>query len=135
RGPGVGLFHDRLIDARDAEVDREVGLLIELLEHVDVSNDERTLRDDARRHGVVDERFETSPRQLVLALDRLIRIRGCAYREGTFAVPMQFPAQDVGDVHANFDVAVEVGTYIFLAITRVIGTREAIAALVGTTQK
>ena len=131
RGAGIGFAHDVFVDAGDAEVHREIGLLVELLENVDVAHDERALRDDARWHRVVDECFETPSRQLVFALDRLIRIGRGTDRQRTIAPTMQFLAQDVGDVHAYFDVAIEVTADIFLAITRVISPRKTVDTLVG----
>ena len=108
----IRLAHDFFVDARDAEEHGQIGLLVELLQHVDVSHHERTLGHDARRHRIVHEGFEAPSRQLVLALDGLIRIGRRTDGERTFAVSPELRAQDFGDIHAHLDVAIEVASNV-----------------------
>src|SRR6266550_4915855 len=127
-GAGIGLSNDLLVDARDAEVHREIGLLVELLEDVDVSDDERTFRHDAGRHRIVHERFETASCQLVFAFDRLVGICRSSDRYRALWPASEISAELVGEVGSNFHPPVERFTHISVAIARVVGTRKAIAA-------
>ena len=128
RGPGVRPPHDVLVDARDAEIDGEIGLPVELAQHVDVPDDQRTLRDDARRQRTLHERLETPARQAVLPLDRLVRIGRGTDRERTLAWLTKLVTKDVGDVDAHLDVAVEVRADVPLAVARVIRPCKAVGA-------
>ena len=106
----------------------EIGLPVELAQHVDVPDDQRTLRDDARRQRTLHERLETPARQAVLPLDRLVRIGRGTDRERTLAWLTKLVTKDVGDVDAHLDVAVEVRADVPLAVARVIRPCKAVGA-------
>ena len=65
----------------------------QILQHVLVADDHRSLGDDADRVAVLAQRFERSARQLVVALDRLIAVGGGAERDVARASTTACPAR------------------------------------------
>src|ERR671931_359337 len=101
------LAPDVLVERRDRERDRDVRPARGLDEHVDVADDHRPARDDAERVVGLGERLEAAPRQLVVALRRLVRVRRRADRHDLVlpGCARQLAPQNLDDVDLDPDRA------------------------------
>ena len=130
----IGLANDLFVHARDAEVHGQVGLCVEPLQYVDISHDERTLGDDARRHREVHERLKASTGQPVCALDRLVGVGRGTDRDRTLWPAPELVAQALDEVRAHLDIPIERFADIAFAITSVVRASETVGTGVRTTE-
>src|SRR5713226_5592722 len=105
RCAGLGLPPDVHVYRRDAEGHAQVGALGELGQDVDVADDHRAARDEARRVAEITQRLEALPRELEAALCRLIWIGRRTDDDGLFlpGPPRQLAAQHLRHVGLDAD--------------------------------
>ena len=110
RGAGLERLPGVLVHGRHAQVDRALDGARQVGEQVPVAHDHRALRDDPDRRAAVQQRGERSARELVVPLDRLVRIGRGAQRD-RLAGPRrarELPREDLREVRLHEHDAREV---------------------------
>ena len=118
-----------LVERRNREIRREAGNLVDLLHEVEVAEQQRRLREHRRRRARVAHRLPDARHQLVAPLDPLVRI-GVGPERDVLVLPRrphQLRACDLGDVHLDDDLLLEVPVRVEVEVG-VGGAGEAIEA-------
>ena len=118
-----------LVERRNREIRGEAGNLVDLLHEVDVAEQQRRLREHRRRRARVAHRLPDARHQLVAPLDPLVRI-GVGPERDVLALPRrphQLRARDLGDVHLDDDLLLEVPVRVEVEVG-VGGAGEAVVA-------
>ena len=105
RGAGLRRAPDVIVDRRDRERHRDVRAERRLDEHVHVTDDQRSARDDRERLTEVAQDLDACAREPVAALCRLVGIRGSPDRDPLVARAgaLELAPEHLGDVRLHPD--------------------------------
>jgi ATP-dependent Clp protease ATP-binding subunit ClpA len=121
-----------LVDGGNAHVDGAPGGRSLILQDVGVAHDHRSLGDQTEGRVSLRQRLDRSPREFVVALDRLVRI-GRRTERDEFSSPrrtIELARQDADDVLLHEDDARELVVAVHLELG-VVAAGEAVVAAVG----